>query len=162
MDWDALAAALASGELTLGYLESAGRRAPRSESTFHQLSEELGVPFETLERIYVAFGLLRPTAEEHVRQEDLRVLKNIPVLERAGVRPKPARRPEGCAFADLSGYTRLTEELGDEAAARVSLKLAEVVSEIAGRHRGQVVKMLGDGVHFYFEEPHDAVTASLD
>ena len=22
--------------------------------------------------------------------------------------------------------------------------------------------MLGDGVHFYFEEPHDAVTASLD
>src|SRR5213079_2270646 len=72
------------------------------------------------------------------------------------------RRIEGCAFADLSGYTRLTEESGDEAAARVSLKLAEVVNEIASRHRGAVVKMLGDGVHFHFRDPSNAVMASLE
>ena len=65
-------------------------------------------------------------------------------------------------FADLSGYTTLTEESGDEEAARVSLKLAELVSEIASRHRGTVVKMLGDGVHFHFKDPSDAVTASLE
>lgn len=65
-------------------------------------------------------------------------------------------------FADLSGYTRLTEESGDEEAARVSLKLAELVNEIASRHRGTVVKMLGDGVHFHFKDPQDAVVASLE
>ena len=72
------------------------------------------------------------------------------------------RQVEACVFADLSGYTRMTEESGDEVAAQVSLKLAEVVSEIASRHRGDVVKMLGDGVHFHFKDPDDAVTASLE
>src|SRR5918999_2858262 len=57
---EALATALASGHLTLGYLESAGRRHPRSDRTFAEVSEQIGVPFTTLERIYVAFGLLRP------------------------------------------------------------------------------------------------------
>ena len=63
-------------------------------------------------------------------------------------------------FADLTGYTKLTEESGDEVAAGVSLKLAEVVSEVASRHDGHVVKMLGDGVHFHFAQPNDAVAAS--
>jgi class 3 adenylate cyclase len=83
-------------------------------------------------------------------------------LEDAGVHRKAPRGVEGCAFADLSGYTTLTEESGDEAAARVSLKLAALVNEIAASHRGHVVKMLGDGVHFYFRDPHDAVAAALD
>jgi adenylate cyclase len=83
-------------------------------------------------------------------------------LEDAGVHRREPRQVEGCVFADLSGYTRLTEESGDEAAAKVSLKLAELVNEIASRHRGSVVKMLGDGVHFHFKDPHDAVRASLE
>jgi class 3 adenylate cyclase len=49
-----------------------------------------------------------------------------------------------------------------EVAARVSLGLAELVNEVASRHKGHVVKMLGDGVHFHFEDPHNAVTASLE
>jgi adenylate cyclase len=65
-------------------------------------------------------------------------------------------------FADLTGYTRLTEEAGDEVAAQVSLTLAQLVSEIAARHQGEVVKMLGDGVHFHFRDPGDAVRASLE
>ena len=44
----------------------------------------------------------------------------------------------------------------------MSLKLAELVNEIASLHKGHVVKMLGDGVHFHFEDPHDAVSASLE
>ena len=256
IDADAVGAALASGDLTLGYLEAGGRRAPRSERTFAELSEEIGIPFPTLERIYVSFGLPHPTSDERVREDDLRLLEMIPVLfgagvsegdvlrmarvwgdsarrvaqfqshyfhhsieepfrrqglrdnealeaairevgvrsgrsgedllawlfrrhseafqnehqfehvetalDEAGVRPKDLPRAAGCAFADLSGYTRLTEESGDAAAARVSLKLAELVNEIASRHRGKVVKMLGDGVYFHFGDPHDAVTASLE
>jgi adenylate cyclase len=83
-------------------------------------------------------------------------------LERAGVRPRPAPGVEAAAFADLTGYTSLAEEAGDTAAVDVSLALAQLVKEVAARHRGEVVKMLGDGVHFHFRDPHDAVRASLD
>ena len=34
-------------------------------------------------------------------------------LEHAGVRPRPAPGVEAAAFADLTGYTSLTEEAGD-------------------------------------------------
>ncbi len=256
IDANAVADALASGDLTLGYVEIGGRRPPRSDQTFAELSDEIDIPFVTLERIYVAFGLPRPAPDEYVREEDLPLMGFIPVLvgaglsegdvlrlarvwgdsarrvaqfqshylhhsieepfrqrglrdnaafeaalrevgvrsgrsgedllgwlyrrhsevfetehlfdhvetalEDAGVHRKQPRQVEGCVFADLSGYTRLTEESGDEEAARVSLKLAELVNEIASRHRGAVVKMLGDGVHFHFKDPHDAVMASLE
>jgi adenylate cyclase len=83
-------------------------------------------------------------------------------LEEAGIRPKSPRGDEAAVFADLTGYTSLTEEAGDDVAARVSLTLAQLVSEVAARHRGEVVKMLGDGVHFHFGDPGDSVRASLE
>ena len=82
-------------------------------------------------------------------------------LEEAGIRQRPPQGSEAAAFADLSGYTKLTEEAGDDVAAQVSLTLAVLVSEVAEEHRGEVVKMLGDGVHFHFRDPGDAVRASL-
>jgi adenylate cyclase len=83
-------------------------------------------------------------------------------LEEAGIRQRSPRGAEAAAFADLSGYTRLTEEAGDAEAARVSVALARLVNEVAAEHRGEVVKMLGDGVHFHFPDPADAVRASLE
>jgi DNA-binding transcriptional MerR regulator len=63
IDANAVADALASGDLTLGYVEIGGRRPPRSNRTFGELSGEIDIPYEMLERIYVAFGLpaQRPT-----------------------------------------------------------------------------------------------------
>lgn len=83
-------------------------------------------------------------------------------LDAAGLHRKPAPLPETCAFADLSGYTRLTEELGDAAASRIALRLAELMQEVTSGHQGLMVKMLGDGVHLHFHDPHTAVLASLD
>jgi adenylate cyclase len=83
-------------------------------------------------------------------------------LEIAGLHRKPGAHPEACAFADLSGYTRLTDELGDAAAERIALGLAELMQDIATRHRGLVVKMLGDGVHFHFPDAACAVLGSLE
>jgi adenylate cyclase len=83
-------------------------------------------------------------------------------LETAGLHRKPGTRPEACAFADLSGYTKLTEELGDTTAEGIALRLAELMQEVATRHDGVVVKMLGDGVHFHFPDPSSAVAASLE
>lgn len=83
-------------------------------------------------------------------------------LDDAGVRPRPDRAPEAAVFADLSGYTRLTEESGDRVAAGVALTLAEVAAETVARYRGEVVKLLGDGVLIHFRDPGDAIRASLD
>jgi len=83
-------------------------------------------------------------------------------LDEAGLHRKALPCPPACAFADLSGYTRLTQELGDEAASRMALQTAELMQEVADRHRGLVVKMLGDGVHFHFDDPTAAVLGSLD
>jgi adenylate cyclase len=253
---EGIAHALASGHLTFGYLEASGRRFPRSERTFAEVADELGIPFGGIERAYVAYGLARPAPDEHVREEDLEQLGRLPLMTEAGVDPEAALRaarvfgdaarrvaeyvshhfhvaieepfrrqglgdnqayeaairtvglragrsgedlltwlyrrhsetfmtqhsiehaeaaleaagvheragptPGAAAFADLTGYTRLTEEAGDDAAARVSIALADLVREIAARHRGTVVKMLGDGVHFHFADPRDAVLAALD
>ncbi|MGZ8580510.1 MAG: adenylate/guanylate cyclase domain-containing protein [Actinomycetota bacterium] len=256
IDAGSVASALGSGDLTLGYLESAGRRHPRSDTTFEQLARDVGIDVEMLERIYVAFGLPPPAHDELVRAEDLEVLQMLPVLisagipegevlrmarvwgdsarkvaqyqthylhhsieeqyrrrglrdneafevalaevglrtgrsgedmltwlfrrhsetfmtehqfehvevalEQAGVRLRPPTSVGAIVFADLTGYTRLTEEAGDEVAASVSLELAELVKEVAVRHQGEVVKMLGDGVCFHFRDPRDAVLASLE
>lgn len=251
-----LAAAVDAGELSFAHLESAGRRHPRAETTFAELAGDMGIEVETLEALFVAFGLPRPRADERVRHEDLEALRTLPALfgagvspgqvlqmarvwgdsarrvaqyqshyvhavieepfrrrgmrdneafeaafrevgvragrsgedllgwlyrrhaerftlehqfshvetalERAGVRPRAPRTVEASAFADLTGYTSLADEAGDAVATEVSLSLSQLVLEVAGRHRGDVVKMLGDGVHFHFRDPADAVRASLD
>ena len=83
-------------------------------------------------------------------------------LEEAGVRRRPPRMPEAAVFADLTGYTALTERSGDEVAADTALAFAQLVSEVATRHGGSIVKLLGDGVLLHFADPGDAVRASLE
>ena len=46
---------------------------------------------------------------------------------------------------------------GSVLAARLAAQLAEMVQGAANRHRGHVVKLLGDGVMFHFPRPVDAV-----
>jgi adenylate cyclase len=81
-------------------------------------------------------------------------------VEAAGVLVRPERVPAMC-FLDLAGYTRLTEERGDQAAAELAGTLAELVGHTAREHGGLPVKWLGDGVMVYFREPAAAVRAAL-
>jgi adenylate cyclase len=251
-----VAQALSEGALTLSYLDRFPDPPPRSSRTYTELCEELGLPFELLDRIYAGFGLRRPKPEERVREDDLAIVSQLPLLfeagltegevlraarvwgegprrvaqhqvhsfhelieepfrrqglsndqaldaaltqigvrlipycaalvgwlfkrhfetyatehrvghvesalEDAGLHRKPAAHPEACVFADLSGYTRLTEQLGDAAAEDMALRLAELMQDIANGHDGVVVKMLGDGVHFHFRDPAKAVVGSLE
>ena len=82
-------------------------------------------------------------------------------LERAGLYRRD-RRPPAVCFLDLTGYTRLTEERGDEAAAELATRLADLVRASSRAHGGQPVKWLGDGVMFHFPNPGDGVFAALD
>jgi adenylate cyclase len=82
-------------------------------------------------------------------------------LEAAGLYRRLERPPAMC-FLDLTGYTRLTEERGDAAAAELAARLAGLVRRSALEHDGTPVKWLGDGVMFYFREPGDAVVAAVE
>jgi adenylate cyclase len=81
-------------------------------------------------------------------------------LEAAGLYRRLERPPAMC-FLDLTGYTQLTEERGDEAAADLAARLAGLVRRSALEHGGTPVKWLGDGVMFYFREPAAAVLSAV-
>jgi adenylate cyclase len=82
-------------------------------------------------------------------------------LEAAGMLGRAGRVP-AMLFLDLVGYTRLTEEQGDAAAAALAERLAVLVSRSAREHGGVPVKWLGDGVMVHFPDPAGAVLSALD
>jgi adenylate cyclase len=82
-------------------------------------------------------------------------------MEERGVAPRRQRKPPAIAFLDLTGYTALTEEQGDLAAAELAAELASVVNESARAHGGRAVKWLGDGVMFHFADPGRAIESGL-
>ena len=83
-------------------------------------------------------------------------------MEESGLMPPSPKQPPAIAFLDLTGYTALAEERGDEAAAEVASELAGIVQESALTHGGRPVKWLGDGVMFHFSDPGKAILSGLD
>ncbi len=88
---------------------------------------------------------------EHVEQ----------ALEDAGI-SLPVTPPTAMCFLDLSGYTRLTEERGDEEAAALAGGLSDIVQQGSRLQGGEAVKWVGDGVMFRFRDPSGAVVSALD
>jgi adenylate cyclase len=122
-----------------------------------ELASELAAPFMPLvDRALM--GIYR-------RQQELvwteHQVENIEVaLEETGALARPERMPAMC-FLDLAGYTRLTEERGDQAAAELAEALTVLVERSARAHGGTPVKWLGDGVMLHFREPAGAVEGAL-
>jgi len=81
-------------------------------------------------------------------------------LAAAGLHTRLERPPAIC-FLDVTGYTRLTQERGDEVAAHLAEELARVVTRTSLQHGGRPIKWLGDGVMFWFRDPGPAVLAAL-
>jgi adenylate cyclase len=253
---EGIAAAIGAGRLSFAFLEAAPFRrwAVRSARTYRQVSEETGVPLDTLGAVLESMGFARMGADEPMREDELEVVPLLqlglsrgifdlawltrlgrahveglrliatawgeayqarfeqPVLasggdqrtamelaarlgvdflplvdpallaiyrrqqellwteglvervedelEAAGVLGRPGRVPAMC-FLDLAGYTRLTEEQGDAAAAALAETLAVLVNRSAREHGGVPVKWLGDGVMVQFREPAGAVLSAL-
>lgn len=82
-------------------------------------------------------------------------------LSQAGLHTRLERPPAMC-FLDITGYTRLTQERGDEAAADLAEQLGRIVQRASGQHGGRPVKWLGDGVMFHFRDPGPGVVAALE
>jgi adenylate cyclase len=65
-------------------------------------------------------------------------------------------------FVDLSGFTRLTHEAGDESAVRAASSLQREADAAATRHGGRLVKLLGDGAMLRLDNANVGVEAALD
>jgi class 3 adenylate cyclase len=82
-------------------------------------------------------------------------------LHRAGLVEERQRQP-AIVFLDITGYTALTQEQGDAAAAALAERLGRLVQRTSVAHGGRPVKFLGDGVMFVFPEAGPAVRAALE
>jgi adenylate cyclase len=82
-------------------------------------------------------------------------------LAAAGLHSRLEHPPAMC-FLDITGYTRLTQERGDAAAADLAEQLGRLVQRTSIKHGGRPVKWLGDGVMFYFPNPGPGVVAALE
>jgi adenylate cyclase len=78
----------------------------------------------------------------------------------SGMVGSTATHPAMC-FLDITGYTRLTSEQGDKAAADLADILGRLVTRVSVEHGGRPVKWLGDGVMFHFRNPGPGVLAAL-
>jgi adenylate cyclase len=253
---EGIASAIRSGRLSFAFLEAAPYRrwAVRSARTYRQVSQETGVPLETLGDALESMGFARMAPDEPMREDELEVVPFVqlghttgvldqlwatragrahaeglrliatawvdvyharfeePVLasgagqqaamelasqlgndflppmdralmatyrrqqelawtehlvehvenelEAAGALGRPGRVP-AMSFLDLTGYTHLTEQQGDAAAAALAETLAVLVNRSSREHGGVPVKWLGDGVMIHHQEPAGAVLSAL-
>jgi adenylate cyclase len=255
---EGIASAIRTGRLSFTFLEAAPFRrwAVRSGRTYRQVSQDTGIPLETLGAVLESMGFARVGPDEPMREDELAVVPLLQLglasgifdpawlarlgrahveglrlivtawgeayqarfegtllassgdqptamtraaqlgvafepladpmllaiyrrqqelnwteglverieneLEAAGVLGRrPGRVPAMC-FLDLTGYTRLTEERGDVAAAGLAETLALLVGRSAREHGGVPVKWLGDGVMIHYRKPAGAVRSALE
>jgi class 3 adenylate cyclase len=65
-------------------------------------------------------------------------------------------------IADIRGYSRYTEECGDEAAAALSKRFEEIVNDDVEAHDGELVEMRGDEALVVFTSARQAIRAAVD
>jgi len=65
-------------------------------------------------------------------------------------------------IADIRGYSRYTDEFGDEAAARLAAKFSCLVGDGVEAHGGEVVEIRGDEALAVFTSARQAIRAAVD
>ena len=84
-------------------------------------------------------------------------------LAARGLAPTPdPLGPPAIVFVDLSGFTRLTSEHGDESAVDAATSLQRGADETARRYGGRLVKLLGDGAMLRLADATAGVHAAVD
>jgi ABC-type transport system substrate-binding protein/class 3 adenylate cyclase/tRNA A-37 threonylcarbamoyl transferase component Bud32 len=64
-------------------------------------------------------------------------------------------------ICDVRGYTRYTQEYGDEAAAELASTFAELVRSVARSYEGRLIELRGDEALVTFESARQALRAAL-
>jgi len=153
--------AVAEGWVRLFY-EAVSRPLQEEGATLDELVEH--AVFRAVRLAQIAPEVVSWLLQRHMQRaiDELNVEDIERELAQRGDPSLRSRSVPAVAFVDLSDYTRLTQEQGDESAARAAMRLARLADEAALRHDGRVVKLLGDGVLLAFSRPSDAVLATLE
>ena len=85
---------------------------------------------------------------------ELAVSGKAPVLHR--------EKDPAVAFVDLTGYTVLTADAGDQEAAELAQKFNDLLLDTTRKHGGRVVKTMGDGAMLFFDHGRHAVMTGLE
>jgi adenylate cyclase len=133
-----------------GPLLASGMDEQQMREAASQLSDQLA---EVVQRMLLAL---------YARHQERYTIDHLVEHIEAVVAERRPQRPPAMCFLDLAGFTRLTEERGDRAAAALATSLADLVEQVSLPHGGQPVKWLGDGVMFHFRRPAQAVVAALE
>jgi YVTN family beta-propeller protein len=64
-------------------------------------------------------------------------------------------------IADVRGWTTFTQERGDEEAARLAARFAEVTRSVVEAHRGNVLELRGDEALVVFGSPRSAIRGAV-
>ena len=84
--------------------------------------------------------------------------------------PDPPRAGEGeqtvqirtFLIADVRGYTLFTQERGDEAAAKLAAKFADIVREVVEARGGNLLELRGDEALCVFSSAREAIRTAVD
>jgi adenylate cyclase len=141
------------------FAEAISRPVEQSYTTLEEVVPRLLRPAAILSPL--SPKLLAWLMERHLERtmNDLNIDRIERRLERRGLLPSEPVDPPAVAFVDVSGFTRLTADRGDEYGARIAVRLAELADVVVRRRGGRVMKLLGDGVLLLFESPCDGVGA---
>lgn len=174
-----------AAQARLGFRRPAVERLLRTMGdTLRRLAEAEAEWFRTeIQEPYAAEGRVREIAQadpenrlsEHGEQALLALFRaqeaqtwigNVAIgfgqtMAMAGLHEAVERHPSIC-FLDITGYTRLTQERGDAAAATLAEELARLVTRVSAAHGGRPVKWLGDGVMVHFRESGPAVIGAIE
>jgi adenylate cyclase len=132
--------------------------AGRSHGEMLGIVNEIGAELD-LQREELVMAIYRRQQERVWTDDGVQHMESA--IEAMGLYER-TERPTAFAFLDLAGYTRFTEEQGDEAAAELGARLSQLVHEEVGGRNGRAVKWLGDGVMFSFRDPAAAVLATIE
>jgi class 3 adenylate cyclase/DNA-binding beta-propeller fold protein YncE len=85
------------------------------------------------------------------------------VLDETATSSERTSRTEVRTFliADIRGYTRYSQEHGDEAASRLAQRFAALVRESIAEHQGELLELRGDEALCIFESARTALVAAV-
>lgn len=64
--------------------------------------------------------------------------------------------------ADIRGYTKFTQDRGDEAGARLAMRFAKLVKEGLEHHNGSLIELRGDEALAVFTSPRQSLRAAVE
>jgi adenylate cyclase len=65
-------------------------------------------------------------------------------------------------IADIRGYTRYTADHGDEAAATLASRFADIVARVVGERDGRLIELRGDEALVAFASARQAIRAAVE